>query len=36
MEPLIGGDPGRNADLVKDGETASFAADVIEPSRETL
>ena len=35
MEPLIGDDPGRNADLVKDGETASFAADVIEPSRET-
>ena len=34
MEPLIGGN-GAQGELVKDGDTASFAADVIEASRET-
>lgn len=35
MEPLIGGDSGGDADLVKDGDTATFAEDVIAASRET-
>ncbi len=35
MESLIGGDPGGNAGLIKEGDTASFAADVIQASRET-
>ena len=35
MEPLIGGNGAQGGDLVKDGDTASFAADVIEASRDT-
>ena len=35
MEALIGGDSGGDADLVKDGDTATFAEDVIAASRET-
>jgi len=35
MEPLIGGDPAvDSADLIKDSDTAGFAADVVEASRE--
>ncbi len=35
MEPLIGGNSGGGAGLVKDSDTANFAADVIQASRET-
>ena len=35
MEALIGGGSGGDADLVKDGDTATFAEDVIAASRET-
>ena len=34
METLIGGDGGAGANPVKDGDTASFAADVLEASRD--